>query len=132
VAPSTAAAALLAPAGYLLSYHRRYRSNLVIKAGLVIGLLVAMDLVRRTVRTAQTGRRRAHAPGGAVPVGAGVARVRRAASARTSPFSMVSSTTLVAAAAVLSLTTGFIGILLAWAALSAAWLWLSAQPRRTR
>jgi transglutaminase-like putative cysteine protease len=129
VAPSTAAAALvLAPAGYLLSYHRRYRSNLVIKAGLVIGLLVAMDLFVRTVRTAQTVDA-ARMPLAALFLWVQVLHAFDVPRRRDLAFSMVSSTTLVAAAAVLSLTTGFAGILLAWAALSAAWLWLSAQPR---
>ena len=129
VAPSTAAAALvLAPAGYLLSYHRRYRSNLVIKAGLVLGLLVAMDLFVRTVRTAQTVDA-ARMPLAALFLWVQVLHAFDVPRRRDLAFSMVSSTTLVAAAAVLSLTTGFIGILLAWAALSAAWLWLSAQPR---
>jgi len=129
VAPSTAAAALvLAPAGYLLSYHRRYRSNLVIKAGLVIGLLVAMDLFVRTVRTAQTVDA-ARMPLAALFLWVQVLHAFDVPRRRDLAFSMVSSTTLVAAAAVLSLTTGFAGILLAWATLSAAWLWLSAQPR---
>ena len=43
-------------------------------------------------------------------------------------FSMVSSTTLVAAAGVLSLTTTFAWVILVWSALAAAWLWLSARP----
>ena len=129
VAPSTAAAALvLAPAGYLLSYHRRYRSNLLIKAGLVIGLLVAMDLFVRTVSTAQTVDA-ARMPLAALFLWVQVLHAFDVPRRRDLAFSMVSSTTLVAAAAVLSLTTGFAGILLVWAALSAAWLWLSAQPR---
>src|SRR5437764_9736791 len=42
---------------------------------------------------------------------------------------MTSSTTLVAAAGALALTTSFLWVLGVWAALAAAWLWLSAVPR---
>ena len=100
----------------------------MIKAGLVIGLLVAMDLFVRTVRTAQTVDA-ARMPLAALFLWVQVLHAFDVPRRRDLAFSMVSSTTLVAAAAVLSLTTGFAGILLAWAALSAAWLWLSAQPR---
>jgi transglutaminase-like putative cysteine protease len=43
-------------------------------------------------------------------------------------FSMVSSTTLVAVAGALALSTSFLFTLLAWAVTAAIWLWLSARP----
>jgi len=129
VSVSTAMAALvLAPAGYLLSYVRRGRPNRLIKAGLVVGLLLATDLFVQAVRTAQTVDA-ARMPLAALFLWVQVLHAFDVPRRRDLAFSMVSSTTLIAAAAVLSLTTGFVAILLAWAALSAAWLWLSAQPR---
>ncbi len=43
-------------------------------------------------------------------------------------FSMVSSTTLIAVGGALALTSSYLGILLGWAALAGAWLWLSSRP----
>jgi len=129
VGPATATAALvLAPFGYWVSYRRRYRSSLILKVALVVGLIVSTDLFLHGMRTVQTVDE-ARVPLATLFLWVQVLHAFDVPRRRDLAFSMVSSTTLMAAAAVLSLTTGFVGILALWAVLAGAWLWLSARPR---
>ena len=73
---------LLAPAGYWYSYRRRRSPNLLLKIALSVALLAALGQFLGDVRGRDLGRPGAHPARVAVPVGAGAARVRRAATAR--------------------------------------------------
>jgi protein-glutamine gamma-glutamyltransferase len=125
---AAAAALLLAPAGYAFSYVRRRRSGVVIKAILAIGLLLALDRFIGQVRFATTVDQ-ARIPLASLFLWVQVLHAFDVPRRRDLAFSMVSSTTLIAAAGALALTTSFIWIVLAWAASAAAWLWLSSTPR---
>ena len=72
-------ALVLAPAGYLLSYRRRGRRNLVVKVALAAGLLLALARFLGRDGLGHLAGRGPSAVGGAVRLGPGAARVRRAA-----------------------------------------------------
>ena len=127
---AAAAALVLAPAGYAFSYVRRRRSGVVIKAILAIGLLLALDRFVGQVRFATTVDQ-ARIPLASLFLWVQVLHAFDVPRRRDLAFSMVSSTTLIAAAGALALTTSFIWIVLAWGAAAAAWLWLSAMPSRS-
>ena len=128
VEPTVAGAALvLAPAGCAFSYTRRRRSGIVIKVILAAGLLLALDWFIGRVRFATTIDQ-ARIPLASLFVWVQVLHSFDVPRRRDLAFSMVSSTTLIAAAGAIALTTSFVWILLVWAALAAAWLWLSARP----
>ena len=124
------AALVLAPAGYVFSYTRRRRSGIVIKVILAVGLLLALDWFIGRVRFATTIDQ-ARIPLASLFLWVQVLHSFDVPRRRDLAFSMVSSTTLIAAAGAIALTTSFVWILLVWAALAAAWLWLSARPPAT-
>ncbi len=120
--------AVLAPAAYAFSYVRRRRSGVVVKLLLAAGLFVALGQFldhARVVRTVDEAR----VPLATLFLWVQVLHAFDVPRRRDLAFSMVSSTTLIAAAGVLALTTGFVWYLLAWAALAGTWLRLSARPR---
>src|SRR5204862_7467020 len=121
------AALVLAPAGYAFSYGRRHRSGLLVKVVLAVGLLIALDRFIGQVRFATTVDQ-ARIPLASMFLWVQILHAFDVPRRRDLAFSMVSSTTLIAAAGALSLTTSFIWIVALWAALAAAWLWLSARP----
>jgi protein-glutamine gamma-glutamyltransferase len=131
VEPMAAVAALvLAPAGYAFSYVRRRKSGVLIKAILAIGLVLALDRFIGQVRFATTVDQ-ARVPLASLFLWVQVLHAFDVPRRRDLAFSMVSSTTLIAAGGALALTTSFIWIVLAWALAAGAWLWLSATPTRT-
>jgi protein-glutamine gamma-glutamyltransferase len=122
------AAALLAPVAYAYSFARRRRSGVVVKLLLALGLFVALGQFLGQVRAVRTVDE-ARLPLAALFLWVQVLHAFDVPRRRDLAFSMVSSTTLIAAAGVLSLTTAFAWFLLAWAALAVAWLRLSSRPR---
>jgi transglutaminase-like putative cysteine protease len=129
---STAAVAalILAPAGYAFSYVRRRKSGVVIKVILAVGLLLVLDRFIGQVRFATTVDQ-ARIPLASLFLWVQVLHAFDVPRRRDLAFSMVSSTTLIAAGGALALTTSFIWIVLAWAIAAGAWLWLSARPQPT-
>ena len=128
VDPTAAAVALvLAPVGYAFSYRRRRRSGILIKVLLAVGLLLALDWFIGHVRYATTVDQ-ARIPLASLFLWVQVLHAFDVPRRRDLAFSMVSSTTLIAAAGALALTTSFVWILLAWAVPAASWLWVSARP----
>ena len=126
-ATAAVAAVLLAPVGYAFSYARRRRSGILIKVILAVGLLLALDWFIGHVRFATTIDQ-ARIPLASLFLWVQVLHAFDVPRRRDLAFSMVSSTTLIAAAGALALTTSFIWILAIWAILAAGWLWLSARP----
>jgi protein-glutamine gamma-glutamyltransferase len=122
------AAALLAPVAYVYSYARRRRSGAVVKVLLALGLFVALGQFLGQVRAVRTVDE-ARLPLATLFLWVQVLHAFDVPRRRDLAFSMVSSTTLIAAAGVLSLTTGFVWFLLVWAGLAVAWLRLSSRPR---
>ena len=128
VADRTAFLALaLAPAGYLLSYRRRGRPNVLVKAALAAGLLLALSRFLGQMGSV-TSADAARAPLAALFVWVQVLHAFDVPRRRDLAFSMVSSTTLIAVGGALALTSSYLGILVGWAALAGAWLWLSSRP----
>jgi transglutaminase-like putative cysteine protease len=127
-ASAAVAALLLAPAGYLFSSIRRHRSSIVVKAMLAVALMAAFGMFLQRVGTITTVDA-ARVPLASLFLWVQILHAFDVPRRRDLAFSMVSSTTLVAAGGALSLTTGYLWVMLAWAALAAAWLWLSARPR---
>ena len=128
VADRTAFLALaLAPAGYALSYRRRGRPNVLLKVALAAGLLLALSRFLGQMGSV-TSADAARAPLAALFVWVQVLHAFDVPRRRDLAFSMVSSTTLIAVGGALALTSSYLGILLGWAALAGAWLWLSSRP----
>ncbi len=125
---SAVAALLLAPAGYLFSYVRRRHSSMLVKVTLAVALMAAFGMFLQRVGTITTVDQ-ARVPLASLFLWVQILHAFDVPRRRDLAFSMVSSTTLVAAGGALSLTTGYLGVMLAWAVLAAAWLWLSARPR---
>jgi len=121
-------ALVLAPAGYAFSYVRRARPSIVLKVLLALGLVVATMAFLQTVRSVTTVDA-ARIPLSGLFLWVQVLHAFDVPRRRDLAFSMTSSTTLIAAAGALALTTSFVWVLGAWAALAAAWLWLSSAPR---
>ena len=124
-------ALILAPAGYAFSYVRRARPSVVLKVILALGLVVATLGFLQTVRRITTVDD-ARIPLAGLFLWVQVLHAFDVPRRRDLAFSMTSSTTLIAAAGALALTTSFVWILALWASLAAAWLWLSAAPRPDR
>jgi protein-glutamine gamma-glutamyltransferase len=127
-ATAAVAALVLAPAGYVVSYRRRSKPSLGVKIALSVGLVLALGQFIRTIEGVTTVDQ-ARIPLASLFLWVQVLHAFDVPRRRDLAFSMVSSTTLIAAAGVLSLTTSFLVVLLVWSALAAAWLWLSARPR---
>ena len=126
---ATAIAALVfAPLGYLVSYRRRAAKGFAIKAALSVALMVAMAQFLGSVRTV-TSVDQARLPLAGLFLWVQVLHAFDVPRRRDLAFSVVSSVTLVAVGGALSLTTSYLWLLLPWAGLAAAWLWLSASPR---
>ncbi|MEP6759662.1 MAG: transglutaminase domain-containing protein [Actinomycetota bacterium] len=117
----------LAPFGYLVSHRRRGRPNVGIKVALAAGLLLALARFLGQMGTV-TSPDAARAPLAALFVWVQVLHAFDVPRRRDLAFSMVSSTTLIAVGGALALTSSYLGLLLAWALLAGAWLWLSARP----
>ena len=124
-------ALVLAPAGYAFSYVRRARPSVVLKVLLAAGLVVATMGFLQSVRSITTVDA-ARVPLAGLFLWVQVLHAFDVPRRRDLAFSMTSSTTLIAAAGALALTTSFVWVLGLWAALAAAWLWLSAAPRPDR
>jgi len=128
VADRTAFLALgLAPAGYVLSYRRRGRPNVVVKIALAAGLLVALSRFLGQMGSVSSADA-ARAPLAALFVWVQVLHAFDVPRRRDLAFSMVSSTTLIAVGGALALSTSYLGLLLVWATLAGIWLWLSSRP----
>ena len=129
VEPSAAVAALvLAPVGYLFSYRRRAATSLAVKLALTVGLALALAMFLRAVGGIRTVDE-ARVPLASLFLWVQVLHAFDVPRRRDLSFSVVSSTTLVAAGGAIALTGGYVWIVVAWAGLAAAWLWLSAAPR---
>jgi len=128
---SATAALLLAPVGYWFSYRRRFRPNVLIKIGLAIGLLAAMGQFLGAVRSVLTVDQ-ARIPLASLFLWVQMLHSFDVPRRRDLAFSMISSVILIAEAAVLSLTTGFLVFLVPWAGLTGWWLYLSSFPRPDR
>src|SRR6476620_3551530 len=124
-------ALVLAPAGYAFSYVRRARPSIMLKVLLAAGLVVATMGFLQSVRSITTVDA-ARVPLAGLFLWVQVLHAFDVPRRRDLAFSMTSSTTLIAAAGALALTTSFVWVLGLWAALAAAWLWLSAAPRPDR
>lgn len=130
-ATSAVAALLLAPVGYWFSYRRRYRPNVLIKIGLAIGLLAAMGQFLGRVESVLTVDQ-ARIPLASLFLWVQMLHAFDVPRRRDLAFSMISSLILIAEAAALSLTTGFLVFLVPWAGLTGWWLYLSSFPRPDR
>ncbi|HYJ61293.1 MAG TPA: transglutaminaseTgpA domain-containing protein, partial [Actinomycetota bacterium] len=129
VEPSAAVAALvLAPVGYVFSYRRRAATSLAVKLALTVGLALALAMFLRAVGGIRTVDE-ARVPLASLFLWVQVLHAFDVPRRRDLSFSVVSSTTLVAAGGAIALTGGYVWIVVAWAGLAAAWLWLSAAPR---
>jgi transglutaminase-like putative cysteine protease len=118
----------LAPVGYLFSYRRRRASSIPLKVVLAVALMAAFGRFLAQVGTLTTVDQ-ARVPLASLFLWVQVLHAFDVPRRRDLAFSMVSSTTLVAVGGALSLTTSYLLLLLVWAGLAAAWLWLSARPR---
>jgi protein-glutamine gamma-glutamyltransferase len=124
----TAAVALAAvPAGYLFSYLRRTKPNVVVKVFLALGLFVALGAFLQRMRLAQTVDE-ARLPLAALFIQVQVLHAFDVPRRRDLAFSVVSSVILMAEAASLSFTTGYVVVLVPWVALAAAWLYATQRP----
>ena len=122
------AALALAPIGYVVSHRRRNRSGVVIKIAISIALLAALGQFLASVGTISSFDQ-ARGPLAVLFLWVQVLHAFDVPRRRDLAFSMVSSTTLIAAAGAVALTTSFVWYLLGWAGLSAVWLWGSTLPR---
>ena len=120
-------ALVLAPIGYWFSHVRRGRRNVGIKVALAVGLFVALGRFL-TQMGSVTSPDAARAPLAVLFVWVQVLHAFDVPRRRDLAFSMVSSTTLIAVGGALALTSSYLGLLVAWASLAGAWLWLSARP----
>lgn len=127
-AATAVAALVLAPIGYLVSHRRRHRNNVGVKVALALGLLVALARFLSTMGGITTVDQ-AREPLAGLFLWVQVLHAFDVPRRRDLAFSMVSSVTLVAVGGALSLTTSYLFVLVPWAVLAAAWLWLSARPR---
>ena len=128
VQPTIAAAALvLAPLGYLYSYRRRHRANLVLKLVLTAALLAATGQFFASVRMAANVDA-ARIPLATLFLWVQVLHAFDVPRRRDLAFSMISSLILIAEAGALSLTTSFVWFLLPWSGLAGTWLYLSSRP----
>ena len=130
VEPITAiAAVVLAPAGYLFSYRRRRRPNVLLKVVLSVALLAALGQFLGAVR-AVTSVDQARIPLASLFPWVQVLHAFDVPRRRDLAFSMASSLILMAEAGALSMSTSFLAFLVPWAGLAGTWLSLSSRPRR--
>ena len=130
-AGSATAALLFAPVGYWFSYRRRYRPNVIIKIAIAIGLLAAMGQFLGRVQSVLTVDQ-ARIPLASLFLWVQMLHSFDVPRRRDLAFSVISSLILMAEAAAISLTTGFLAFLVPWAALVGVWLYLSSFPRPDR
>jgi len=129
VEPLTGAlATVLAPAGYVLSYRRRHASGTLIKIAISIALMAALGQFLQTAR-AVTSVDQVRQPLAELFLWVQVLHAFDVPRRRDLAFSLVSSTTLIAAAGAVAMSTSFVWFLLVWAGLASGWLWLSSHPR---
>ena len=129
VGAATGVAALaLAPLGYWFSFHRRNDSAVLVKIVISVALLAALGQFLRAAREAASVDQ-VREPLATLFLWVQVLHAFDVPRRRDLAFSMVSSTTLIAAAGAVALATSFVWYLLGWAVLAAAWLWLSTHPR---
>jgi protein-glutamine gamma-glutamyltransferase len=100
----------------------------VIKVVLAVGLVVALARFLRSVGVVATVDE-ARVPLASLFLWVQVLHAFDVPRRRDLAFSMVSSTTLIAVAGALALTGDVVVLVLVWAGLAAAWLWLSSRPR---
>ena len=118
----------LAPLGYLFSYRRRARPALLVKIALSLALLVALARFFRAVGGIRTVDQ-ARVPLAGLFLWVQVLHAFDVPRRRDLAFSLVSSTTLIAVAGALALSGTVVWLVLVWAGLAGAWLWLSSHPR---
>jgi protein-glutamine gamma-glutamyltransferase len=126
--PTGVGALVLAPFGYLFSYRRRHASATAVKVVISVALLAALGQFLQAARLV-TSVDQAQQPLAALFLWVQVLHAFDVPRRRDLAFSMVSSTTLIAAAGSAALSSSFGWFLLGWVVLAAAWLWLSARPR---
>ncbi len=127
--PLTAVAAvILAPAGYLFSYHRRGHSNVLLKVFVSVALLAALGQFMASARSATTVDQ-ARIPLASLFLWVQVLHAFDVPRRRDLAFSMVSSMILMAEAGALSLSSSFLVFLVPWMGMGGAWLSLSSRPR---
>jgi transglutaminase-like putative cysteine protease len=128
VDPVTAVAALaFAPAGYALSYARRRRPSVALKAGLALGLLLALGTFLQGVRGAMSFED-VRAPLAALFLWVQVLHAFDVPRRRDLGFSVVSSLILIAQGGSMSFGTGFLVFLVPWLALASLWMLLTLEP----
>jgi transglutaminase-like putative cysteine protease len=120
-------ALVLAPIGYVVSYRRRAATNVAVKVALACGLFVATARFLGQIGYV-TSPDAARAPLAALFLWVQVLHAFDVPRRRDLAFSMVSSTTMIAVGGALALTTSYLWWLLAWAVVSAWWLWASSRP----
>ena len=120
-------ALVLAPIGYVVSYRRRAATNVAVKVALACGLFVATARFLGQIGYV-TSPDAARAPLAALFLWVQVLHAFDVPRRRDLAFSMVSSTTMIAVGGALALTTSYLWWLLAWAVVSAGWLWASSRP----
>jgi len=120
-------AMVLAPIGYVVSYHRRRSNNVAIKVALACGLFIATARFLGQIGYV-TSPDAARAPLAALFLWVQVLHAFDVPRRRDLAFSMVSSTTMIAVGGALALSTSYLWWLLAWAVASGAWLWMSSHP----
>ncbi len=124
----TAVAALvLAPLGSLFSHRQRHRSATATKVVLAVALIAAFAAFLQDVRGVATVDE-ARLPLASLFLWVQVLHAFDVPRRRDLAFSTVSSVILMAEAGSLSLDAGFLLFLVPWAALAAAWLFLSGRP----
>ena len=121
-------ALMLAPVGYWFSFRWRHRSAVLVKVVISVALLAALGQFLRAARDASSVDQ-VREPLATLFLWVQVLHAFDVPRRRDLAFSMVSSTTLIAAAGAVALATSFVWYLLGWAVLAAAWLWLSTRPR---
>jgi len=126
-AATAAGAVVLVPVAYWFSYARRHARNTGVKVALAAGLFVALGAFLRRVGGAQTVDE-ARAPLASLFVWVQVLHAFDVPRRRDLAFSVVSSVILVAEAASLSFSTGFVLLLIPWAALAGVWLFATQRP----
>jgi transglutaminase-like putative cysteine protease len=125
---SAIAALVLVPVGFVLSYHRRERRNVVLKIALALGLLVAFGAFLEAVRFSTTIDS-ARAPLVALFLWVQVLHSFDVPRPRDLTFSVASSVALVALAGSLAFSGGFVWVVLLYACLLLAALVLGHEAQ---
>ncbi|MEX0992150.1 MAG: DUF3488 and transglutaminase-like domain-containing protein [Actinomycetota bacterium] len=127
--PQTALAAfLLIPAGFAFSYVRRYERNIPVKIVLAAGMIISLGVFMSAVQRAHSVDQ-ARVMLASLFVWVQVMHSFDLPRRKDLAYSMVSSLVLMAAAASLTLSTGYGLFVLTYLPLAGAWLMLSARAK---